>query len=69
MNGDYDHDQTYGMAESALEALKILDNMDAMCLAEFDGDNLEGRTSLNGLAQAADTENAKTRKGITDPAK
>ena len=69
----YDGDYDYGMidAESVLAALRNLDNVDAMCLAEFDGlDNqIEGYTSLDDLAQTADIENAKTRKGITDPEK
>lgn len=57
-------------AESVLSALKTLDNVDAMCLAEFGIDNqIEGCTSLDDLAQTADTENAKIRKGITDPGK
>ena len=62
---DYDD---YGTieAESILDALKNLDNVDAMFLAEFDGENLEGYTSLNDLAQTADIKNSKIRKGITD---
>ena len=53
-------------AQPILDALKNLDNVDAMFLAEFDGENLEGCTSLNDLAQTADIVNSKTRKGITD---
>ena len=66
---DYDHDQTCRMAAPVLDALKTLDNVDAMCLAEFDGDNIEGWASLDDLAQTADTENTKIRKGITDSGK
>lgn len=62
---EYDHDQTHRMAESMAEpvvkALKTLDNLDAMCLAEFNGDEISGCTNLDELAQTADTENAKTR--------
>ena len=64
---DYDHDQIYGMAAPILNALKDLDNIDAMFLAKFDGEDLEGCANLNDLAQIADTENAKIRKGVTDP--
>ena len=65
---DYDEEQAYNMAESVLEALKSFDVVDTMCLAAFnDHDEVEEWASLDDLAQSADTENAKTRKGITDP--
>ena len=57
-------------AEAVLNAIKTLDTLDAMCLAEFGiDDQIEGYTSLDDLAQTADTENAKTRKEIVDPEK
>ena len=63
----YDDGQTHAMAESVLDALKSFDNVATMFLAEFDGERLQGYTSLDDLAQSADIENAKIRKEITDP--